>query len=69
VFFEASLDILEFKIVMFYRGLKFPHRPMVLRSLESDAANTSLNGHYTKKNAVLVLVFCYKARCDREQDL
>jgi hypothetical protein len=34
---------------MFYRGLKFPHRPMVFHALESDAANTSLNGQSGKK--------------------
>ena len=55
---------------MFYRGLKFPHRAVVLCTLESDAANTSLNGHSAKKkSAVFVLVRCYKARGDREQDL
>jgi len=34
---------------MFYRGLKFSHRAMVFCTLESDAANTSLNGHSAKK--------------------
>jgi hypothetical protein len=42
---------------------------MVLHALESDAANMSLSSHSAKENAVLVLVWCYKARGDREQDL
>ena len=37
--------------------------------LESDGACTGLNGHSARKSAVLVLVCCYKARGDREQDL
>ena len=56
-------------IVIYYRGLKFPHRSVVLLVLESDGACTSLNGHSARKSAVLVLVCCCKARGDREQDL
>ena len=37
--------------------------------LESDGACTGLNGHCVRKIAMLVLVWCYKARDDREQDL
>ena len=52
-----------------YRGLKFPQRAVVLLPLERDAACTSLNGHSAWKSAFLDLVWCYKARGDREQDL
>ena len=41
---------------------------MVLVALESDAACTSLNGHSAWKSALLVLEWCCKAKCDREQD-
>jgi len=41
---------------------------MVLLTLDSDAACTSLNGRSGRKSAVLVLVWCYKATGDREQD-
>jgi len=55
--------------VIYYRGLTLPHRAAVLLVLESDGACTSLNGHCARKIIVLVLVCCYKARGDREQDL
>jgi hypothetical protein len=42
---------------------------VVVLPLESDAACTSLNGHSAWKSALLVLVWCYKATGDREQDL
>jgi len=55
---------------MFYRGLKFPHRAMVLLALETDAACTSLCGHSARrKSTMFVLVWCYKPTCDTEQDL
>ena len=52
--------------MIYYRGLKFPHRAVVLLVLENDGACTSLNGHSPRKTKVLVLVRCNK---DREQDL
>jgi hypothetical protein len=42
---------------------------VVLLPLESDAACTSSNGHCARKSAVLVLVWCYKVKGDREQVL
>jgi len=42
---------------------------VVLLVLESDGACTGLNGHCARETEVLVLVWCYKARGDREQDL
>ena len=39
-----------------YRGLKFPHRALVLLVLESDVACTGLNGRCARTSAVLVLV-------------
>ena len=42
---------------------------MVLLVLESDAARPILNGHSTRKSAVLGLVWCYKTRGDREPNL
>jgi len=56
-------------IAICYRGLKFPHRAVVLLVLESDAACTSLSGHCARTGAVLVLVWCYNATGDREQNL
>ena len=54
--------------MIYYRGLKFPHRAVVLLPLESDAC-TGLNGYSARKTEVLALIWCYKARGDREQDL
>jgi hypothetical protein len=42
--------------MIYYGGIKFSHREMVLLVLESDAACTSLNGHFAIKSAVFVLV-------------
>jgi len=42
---------------------------VVLLVLESDGACTGLNGHSARNLSVLVLLWCYKARGDREQDL
>jgi len=42
---------------------------MVLLSLESDAACTGLNGQSAIKSALLLDVWCYKARDDSERDL
>jgi hypothetical protein len=65
---EAPLDVLKFWLVIYYRGLKFPDIAVPLE-LESDGACTGLNGHYARKSIVLVLVCCYTARGDGEQDL
>jgi hypothetical protein len=51
------------------KGLKFPHRAVVLLVLESDGACTGLNGRSARKCSVLVLVWCYIARGQREQNL
>ena len=44
-----------------------------LRKFQTDdfcsSECTGLNLHSARKTKVLVLVWCYKARCDREQDL
>jgi hypothetical protein len=69
LYYWSSLRCIKCWIVIYYRGLKFPHRAVVLLVLETDGACTSLNGHSGRKIAVLVLVCWYKARCDREQDL
>ena len=42
--------------MIYYKGLKFPRRSLVVLVLESDGAYTSLNGHSARKSAVLVLV-------------
>jgi len=65
--FWSSLRYIKCWIVIYYRGLKFPQKAMVLLLLESDAACTCLNGHSAGKSAVLVLEQCYKAVCDGEQ--
>jgi len=69
LYYWSSLRCIKIWIVIYYRGLKFPHRAAVLLVLESDGACTGLNGHCARKSIVLVLVCCYKARGDREQDL
>ena len=69
LYYGSSLRCIKIWIVIYYRGLKFPHRAAILLVLESDCACTGLNGHCARKTEVLVLVFCYKARGDREQDL
>jgi len=69
LYYWSSLRCIKCWIVICYRGLKFPHRAVVLLVLESDGACAVLNGHYARKIIVLVLVCFYKARGDREQDL
>jgi hypothetical protein len=51
--------------MVYYRGLKFPLRAVVMLPLESDGACTSLNGHSARKSAMLVLVSCYQTRGDK----
>ena len=68
--FLSSLRYIKIWIVMFYRGLKFPHTAVVLLALETDAACTSLCDHFARrKSTMFVLVWCYKPTCDTEQDL
>ena len=69
LYYWISLRCIKSWIVIYYRGLKFPHSAVVLLPLVSDGACTGLNGHCARKTAVLILVWCYKARGDREQDL
>jgi hypothetical protein len=66
---EAPLDVLKFELWFVKRGLSFPKRVVFLLVLESDAAYTSLSGHSARKSAMLVLVWCYKARGERDWDL
>jgi len=68
-YYWSSLTCIENWILICYMGLKFPHGAVFLHVLESDGACTGLNGHCASNSAVLVLVCCYKARGDREQDL
>ena len=67
--FWSSPKCIKFWIVIYYKGLRFPQKAVVLLLLESDGTCTSLNGHSTGKSAVLVLEWCYKAIGDGEQDL
>ena len=69
LYYWSSLRCIKWGILIHYRGLKFPHRAAVLLVLESDGACISLNCHSAKESIVLVLVWCSKARGDREQDL
>ena len=48
--------------MIYYRGLKFPHRAEVVLVLERDGACTYLNDNSARKCALLVLVCCNKAR-------
>jgi hypothetical protein len=41
---------------MYYGGIKFSQREMILLTLDNDAACTSLNGHSAIKIAVFVLL-------------
>jgi hypothetical protein len=41
--------------VIYYGGIKFPHRAVFILPLESDSAFTSLNVPSARKNTVLVL--------------
>ena len=68
-YFWGSLKCIKIWIMLHYRGLKFPHRAVVLLVLESDVACTGLNGHSARKTEVLVLVWWNKARGEREQEL
>jgi hypothetical protein len=69
LYYWSSLGCVKIWIVIYCRGLKFPHRAVVVLVLERDGTCTSLNGYCAKKSAVLVLMCCYKVRGDREQDL
>ena len=69
LYYWSSLSCIKSWIVIYYKGLKFPHIAAVLLVLESDGACTGLNGRSARTSAVLVLVWCYIARGDREQDL
>jgi len=69
LYYWSSLRCIKFWIMIYYRGLKFPHTAVVLLVLESDGACTGLNGHCARKSAVLVLVWHHIARGDREQEL
>ena len=69
LFYWGSLRCVKIWIVIYCRGLKFPHTAVVLLVLESDGACTGLNGHCARKSAVLVLVWHHIARGDREQEL
>ena len=66
---EAPLDVLKVDLWFNVGDFKFPWRAVVLLVLECDGACTGLNVHSARKSAVLVLVCCYKARSDREQEL
>jgi hypothetical protein len=65
----SSLRSIKSWIMIYYGEFKFPQTATVLVPLSSDDACTSLNGHSAWKSTVLVLVWCYKAVSDREQDL
>ena len=70
LYFWSSLRCIKTWIVIYYRGLRFSHRAVVLHVLEGDAACTTiLSGQSARKNPMLVLVWCYKSTSDREQDL
>jgi hypothetical protein len=56
-------------IVIYYRGLKFPQKALVLLLLEGDATCTSLNGHFARESAVLIFEWCFKAKGDIVEDL
>jgi len=45
--------------VIYYRGLRFLQRAVVLPPLERDTASNNLHGHSARKSAVLVIVRCY----------
>ena len=47
--FWSSLRCIKILIVIYYRGLKFPHGAVFLLVLESDGACTGLNGHSAGK--------------------
>jgi len=68
-YFWCSLRCIKIWVAIYYRGLRFPKRAVVLLLLESDAACTGLNGHSAWKSAGLFLEWCYESRGDREQDL
>jgi len=65
----SSLRCIKNWIAIYYRGLNFPQKAVVLLLLESDAACASLNCHSARKHAVFVSVWCCKCTGDREQIL
>ena len=52
LYFWSSLRRIKIRIVVYYRGHKFPHRAVVLLLLESDSACAGLNGHSAVKTKV-----------------
>ena len=69
LYYWSSPRCIKSWIVVCCRGLKFPHRAVVLLVLERDGACSGLNGRSARTSAVLVLVWCYIVRGEREQDL
>ena len=64
---EARLDVLKFELWFIIGNLNLPIEQWFC--FHSDGACTGLNGHAARESAVLVLLWCYKARGDSEQDL
>ena len=69
LYYWSSLRCIKNWVMINCRGLKYPHRAAVLLVLERDSACTGLNGRSARKISVLVLVWCYIAIGEREQDL
>jgi len=58
--FWSCLRCIKIWIVIYNKGLKFPHKAVVLLVLDSDAACNILIDHSARKSAVMVLVWCPK---------
>ena len=69
LYFWSSLDLLKVELWFVIGEFKFPQRTMVLLALESDAAYNQVKWLLCKKKYSVCLVWCYKTRGNREQDL
>jgi len=68
LYFWSSLDLLKVELWFVIGEFKFPQRVVVL-VLESDAAYNQVKWLLCKKKYSVCLVWCYKTRGNREQDV
>jgi len=50
---------------MFYRGLKFPHRAVVLLALDSDAACNGFCDHFARRKSAVDFCVMLQSRGER----
>jgi hypothetical protein len=54
MYLRSFIRYIKIRIVICYRGLRFPQRAVVFLPLEIDAACSNLIAHFARKSAVLL---------------